>query len=266
MKIHPFIFNWKGQYEKTLLTELQLLEIFDNVTVINSYEDYKKDSWVNLDKDAYFAEQFVTACKMFDGDVMMHVQGDATYHDWKSVVDSARHYYAKYKYGIYAPNVNFTSYTSRIVDIDNKDLEEDINLRNVSTTDCTAWFISKDILKKFELNWEEYLKTKFGWGICSILGAYCKLEGKKIIRDYSYTVNHPQNTNYSKNDAGEAAKDFLNTLDQKIIDNIPPKWGKKNKPKATSSASCANSTPASPNNATLRSAPTLTSSLTPASS
>lgn len=75
MKIHPFIFNWKGQYQSTLKTELQLLEIFDNVTVINSYEDYKKDNWINLDKDAYFAEQFITACKAFDGDVMMACSG-----------------------------------------------------------------------------------------------------------------------------------------------------------------------------------------------
>ena len=150
MKIQPFIFNWKGQYEKTLKTESQLLEIFDNVTVINSYEDYKKDNWINLHKDAYFAEQFVAACKMFDGDVMMHVQGDATYHDWKSIVRSAKRYYFEYDYGIYAPNVDFTAYRSRAVDLGNRGLEKYINLKNVSSTDCTAWFINKDILKEFE--------------------------------------------------------------------------------------------------------------------
>jgi hypothetical protein len=231
MKIQPFIFNWKGQYEKTLKTESQLLEIFDNVTVINSYEDYKKDNWINLHKDAYFAEQFVAACKMFDGDVMMHVQGDATYHDWKSIIISAKRYYFEYDYGIYAPNVDFTSYNSRMVDLDNKGLEKYINLKNVSSTDCTAWFINKDILKEFEKNWEEYLKTKFGWGICSILGSYCKLKDKKIIRDYSYTIDHPNNTNYSMGNAGKMGKDFLKTLDKKIVDNIPSKWSKKNKPK-----------------------------------
>ena len=110
MVIHPFIFNWKNKFDNTCRIEEELLKIFDNVTVINSDEENKKDNWINLDDSCYYTAQFSNAINRFNGDLLFLIQGDSSYYDWNFIVNSAKKYYEKYKYGVYAPNVA-VSYT-----------------------------------------------------------------------------------------------------------------------------------------------------------
>jgi hypothetical protein len=219
MKIHPFIFNWKGQYEKTCQTEKQLLEIFDKVTVINSDEENKKDHWVNLDDDAFFTTQFCNAVNLFDGDLMFHIQGDVTYYNWKGIVDSAIKYYDKYKYGIYAPNVDYTMHYAGFVNINTTVFYNDTNLRMVTMTDCSCWFLDKEIIKKFKEKYIlNYAETKYGWGITACMSALSYISKKYVIRDYDYTVNHPKNTGYKQEDAYRESVNFHNSLDKEMLD------------------------------------------------
>ena len=216
MKIHPFIFNWKGQYEKTCQTEKQLLEIFDKVTVINSDEENKKDNWVNLDNDAYFTAQFCNAINLFEGDLMFHVQGDVTYYNWKGIIDSAIKYYEKYHYGIYAPNVDFTVLNAGNVNL-NEFFENDSNLNLVLMTDCSCWFLDKDIIKKFkEKCILSYAETKYGWGINACMSAISYIEKKYVIRDYNYTVNHPKHTGYDAKKAYDESMNFHHGLNENL--------------------------------------------------
>ena len=114
MKIQTFIFNWPGvkegrtHYELTCEKVEQLKRINKNPIVINSDDEHKEGSWHNIGDESYFTAQFLKALDLFDGDILFHIQADASYHNWLPIYESAVEYFERYKWGIYAPNVDFT--------------------------------------------------------------------------------------------------------------------------------------------------------------
>jgi hypothetical protein len=211
MNIHAFIFSWKDHYDRAVMLEKKLSKIVDKVTVINSDELNTPNHWINLTDDAYFAEQFLTACDHLDGDIMLHVQADVSYDDWKSVVNSACKYYNKYGFGIYSPNIDYTDITYS--DFDNLKLPEDANLKFVSNTDCSAWFIDRSVIDYFYKKFKNiYFKTKFGWGICYCLSAIAIQLHMPVFRDYAFILQHPKSRNYSSEKAEKGKLDFYKNI------------------------------------------------------
>ena len=96
MKILTFIFNWRGQYEKTIEKIDQLREIGVEPIVINSDDDFRARDWHNIGEDSYFTAQFMKALEIFkkeNGDVLFHIQGDASYDNWKQLyADAEKHF------------------------------------------------------------------------------------------------------------------------------------------------------------------------------
>jgi GR25 family glycosyltransferase involved in LPS biosynthesis len=217
-QIDAFIFNWRGQLQKTLKTESELCRIFNKVTVINSDDNNKFDDWVNIGEDAYFSAQFLKALDLFDGDIFFHVQGDVTYDNWPSIIESAKLYYKKYNYGIYAPNVDYTSWSSNRVDISTIPKCNDKKLKLVTMTDCSCWFINKKIIDEYKLKYSlSFKKNKYGFGADLVNCAISIKNNMPVIRDYNYTVNHPKNTNYSSEDAVTMLEEYLKSIkDEKI--------------------------------------------------
>jgi GR25 family glycosyltransferase involved in LPS biosynthesis len=217
-QIHAFIFNWRGQLEKTLKTETQLKKILQKVTVINSDDDNKFDHWVNIGESSYFSAQFLKALELFNEDIFFHVQGDVTYDDWSSIIDDSKIYYKKYNYGIYAPNVDYTSWSSNRVDISTIPKCNDKKLKLVTMTDCSCWFINKKIIDEYKLKYSlSFKKNKYGFGADLVNCAISIKNNMPVIRDYNYTVNHPKNTNYSSEDAVTMLEEYLKSIkDEKI--------------------------------------------------
>jgi len=201
LKVKPFIFNWKNQYNKAKEKELILSSLGYSVCVINSDETVEENSWINLGEEAYFNKQFLSALDMFiesDEDILFHIQADASYNNWDKLIKDALTYYEKYFWGIYAPNIDYTWYTSDKTDINILSLPNEKFLKVVASPDCTCWFIHRDILTKFlELN-INMSKYKFGWGWDIILPAVSYMMNKPVLRDYAHTIDHPQGTNYNK--------------------------------------------------------------------
>jgi len=219
MKIQPFIFNWKGQFEKTCSIESSLLKLFDKVIVINSDDHNTKEGWINLGNDAYFSDQFRKALELFDGDILMHVQGDVEYDDWKKLVEDARTYFDYYDAGIYAPNIDYTWYSSEKSDIDSLESHHS-NIKMVACTDETVWFIKKEILQEIYDRKVDFSNNKMGWGWDLVLSAICFLEGIPVIRDYNHTIDHPQGTAYNKEIAAEEMQNLWQTLDDDLKEVI----------------------------------------------
>jgi hypothetical protein len=203
LNIQPFIFNWRNQYDKTKKIESSLLKIFDRVDVINSDDLHNEPHWTNIGEQAYFAEQFLTAVNMFDGDIFFHIQGDIEFDRWEELVDAAQKYYEKYQWGIYAPNVDYTWYSSQNADIQTIRFTEDTNLRAVSNPDCTIWFIHRDIINTLKQNPFDLSFMKYGWGLDLILCGNSYLQKRLVMRDYEFTVDHPPGTGYMQNEAFE---------------------------------------------------------------
>lgn len=197
MNIQPFIFNWKGKHSNTCYIEEEISKNLVPVTVINSEEKYSNPNWVNLGDSAFFAKQFLTALDLFDGDIFFHIQGDASYSNWRQLIEDAQKYFTQLNYGIYAPNINHTWYDSNIADINLLPLE-DKNLKMVSCTDCTVWFIHKDIIDLYKKSKIDFTKYKIGWGIDLVFCALSHLNHRKVIRDYSHEIKHPKGTGYDE--------------------------------------------------------------------
>lgn len=215
MNIQPFIFNWKGQYKKTIEKEQSLQKIFDKVTVINSDDTNEEERWVNIGDDCYYTDQFMKALELFDGDVLFHIQGDASYDKLDELVSDAKKYFEEYEWGIYAPNVDYTWYTSENTDIDSLQSNHD-NIKMVADTDCTCWFIHKDVINDFLDRKIDMTDQKMGWGIDLCLSAISFLLGRPVIRDYNHTIDHPPGTNYNKGQASDEMLVLWNRLSNDI--------------------------------------------------
>lgn len=215
MNIQPFIFNWKGQYQKTLDKEQSLQKIFDKVTVINSDDTNEEEKWINIGDDCFYTDQFMKALELFDGDVLFHIQGDASYDKLEELVSDAKKYFEEYEWGIYAPNVDYTWYTSENTDIQSLQSNHE-NIKMVADTDCTCWFIHKDIINEFKSRNIDMSDQKMGWGIDLCLSAISFILGRPVIRDYNHTIDHPPGTNYNKEKASDEMVILWNRLDGDI--------------------------------------------------
>lgn len=216
-KIKCFIFSWKGQYENALNLEKQLSPLVD-VEVINSDDDNKPEHWVNIGDQCYFSEQFRVALSLFDSenyDFFFHVQADASYDDWSSILDSAKYSYEKYNWGVFAPNVDDTYYVSSRTDV--FPIEEPY--RVVANTDNTCWFVHKDMIKAINSNLDLMEDNELGWGWDLLICAFAHINKRYVIRDYSRTVKHPYSSGYKKDQAEQEMIDMFNKTngDLKIV-------------------------------------------------
>lgn len=211
MKIQTFIFNWRNQYEKTKEKLKQLNEIGVTPIVINSDDEHRDEGWINIGEESYFTDQFITALKNFDADVLFHIQGDASYDNWKQLYEDAEKYFHETNWGIYAPNVDYTWYDASRTDVPNLDMEID-NLKLVADTDCTCWFIHKDIINEYYRRELDFSPYKMGWCWDIIFPAMSYIMKRPVLRDYSHTIDHPEGTNYNKEQAEKEMADMYHSL------------------------------------------------------
>ena len=153
MKILTVIFNWRGQFLNTVKKQNQLTAIGVTPVVINSDDEHRIDAphWHNIGEDSYFNAQFLKALEVFessDCDVLFHIQADASYDNWKQLYEDAEKYFEITDWGVYAPNVDYTWYDSIRSDVTTLEFPID-KLKIVANTDCTCWFIHKDIIDEY---------------------------------------------------------------------------------------------------------------------
>jgi hypothetical protein len=118
-------------------------------------------------------------------------------------------------WGIYAPNVDYTWYDSSRTDITSLYFPIE-GLKIVANTDCTCWFIHRDILKLYKernLNLEQY---KMGWSWDIILPSLCFINQRPVIRDYNHTIQHPLGTGYDTNQAEKEMQQLYDTLPEDL--------------------------------------------------
>lgn len=217
MRIKTFIFNWRGQYEKTQEKISQLKEIGITPVVINSDDEHREIDWVNIGEESYFTDQFISALSNFskDYDVLFHIQGDASYDNWEKLYADAEKYFQETNWGIYAPNVDYTWYDSSRTDVENLDIGIE-NLKCVATTDCTCWFIHKDVIQEYYRRELDFGPYKMGWCWDIVFPAMAYIMKRPVLRDYSHTIQHPPGTNYNKTQAEQEMQHMYNNLPEDL--------------------------------------------------
>lgn len=217
MKIQTFIFNWRNQYEKTKEKIKQLNDIGVTPIIINSDDEHRDEGWINIGEESYFTDQFIAALKNFDtdADILFHIQGDASYNNWKQLYEDAEKYFLETNWGIYAPNVDYTWYDSSRTDVPNLDMEID-NLKLVADTDCTCWFIHKDIINEYYTRKLDFSPYKMGWCWDIVFPAMSYIMKRPVLRDYSHTIDHPEGTNYNKEQAEKEMAEMFKNLPEDL--------------------------------------------------
>jgi len=217
VKIQTFIFNWRNQYEKTKQKIEQLKSIGVTPLVINSDDEHREEGWVNIGEESYFTDQFIAALKNFDkdSDVLFHIQGDASYDNWEQLYADAEKYFYETNWGIYAPNVDYTWYDSERTDVNNLDFGIQ-NLKFVANTDCTCWFIHRDIIQEYYKRGLDFSPYKMGWCWDIVFPAMAYLMRRPVLRDYYHTIQHPPGTNYNKEQAEKEMAAMYNGLPEDI--------------------------------------------------
>lgn len=226
VKIQAFIFNWKARTENTLKIEKTLNEsgLFDKVVVINSDPEIKKAHWFNIGDYSNYINQYIIAMNLFDGDIFFQVMADSFFNNWINLTESAIEDYKKYNWGIYAPFIEGTWYNSENSDINSIIFENDKNLKMISCPDAITLFVHKDIMEKMKLNPFDFSFCTNGWGIDILMCANSFLLKRPVIRNYDYTVVHPQGvTSYSQETAINEFSRLINSCSnetQELIYNI----------------------------------------------
>lgn len=216
MKIQTFIFNWRNQYAKTKEKITQLTKIGIDPIIINSDDQFKEFGWHNIGEESYFTAQYLKAMELFDGDVLFHIQADASYYDWESIYKAAEYCFEKYKCGIYAPNVDYTFYDSSRADLPMFKFGDNKHLKMVSNPDCTCWFVHKDIINQAKEKNINFAPFQMGWSFDIVFTGLSFMNKRPVIRDYQFTVQHPEGTNYNKTQAETEMYEFYQTLPKDV--------------------------------------------------
>ena len=209
MKIQAFVFNWVGHEAKRRALERALGQLCES-RVINSDSTVESghSTWHHIGDSAYFTEQWNKALELFDGDILFHIQADASYPDFAEMFERCRFAVARHNCGVYAPNVDYTNwkYNRRKL----RRLDDD--LLEVPQTDCTCWAITREVLDR--LPSVDPRVCKFGWGIDFLAITTARALNKRVARDYRFHVAHPRSTGY---DTAEAGRQLL-----PVIQSLPP--------------------------------------------
>lgn len=203
-KIITFIFTWDGQYENAKKLENELRK-YSDVFVINSDTENQEKKWINIPANSYFSKQMLTALNAFRGDIFAHIQADCKYDNWKEVYKQANLMLSNTEAGIYAPNIDYTSYKPEIVDI--RAYKEQI--KYVATTDESAWFIHKEIIDKCKEYRYLFEGNEFGYGWDLIMAGLSWINKKPVLRDYAHTIIHPKGKGYNEDTAKKQMQETI---------------------------------------------------------
>jgi hypothetical protein len=212
MIIHCIIFCWPGQEQNATNIAQNLVGQVERLTIINASESSLPPQSlceiIKVDTTYFYGMKFYSALKIFDGDIFLQIQADAASNDWSELVKRCRHVFLSEDLGIWAPDVNYSYWETKLVQLADTGSNE---LKEVTQTDCIVWAMSCNVvdrMRKFD-----YQQNNLGWGIDWAAIAYCYANKLRVIRDTAIHIQHPQGTGYKQDEAAIQMKAFLNQLD-----------------------------------------------------
>jgi hypothetical protein len=200
--IYIYIFSWKHVTANARELYTQITPHFPQTYFINCDEhtlitDIPADRLIQRDDSYYYGGQFQTAIQhMPRGKILGCVVGDVDPRaDWAQIARNAVDAFNTEKAGVYAPNVDYTSWTGR-----GPVINSEKQLYSVVNTDCTCWFLHSTLINT--LNCFNYYKLcNMGWGIDHIFCEEAVRNKLHIIRDYRLLVRQPKGTAYDEQKA-----------------------------------------------------------------
>jgi len=195
--IHVYIFSWKKVTANATALYKAVAPVFPHTTFINCDENVTMPadiSTIQRDDSFYYGKQFETAIHHAPADAYVAcIVGDVNpIADWPLIATNTIAALTTDRFGILAPNVDYTWHTARagITPIMK-------NIFTVPNTDCTCWFLHPKVLHKLRQLPIGSL-CNLGWGIDKIAITESFKQRLLVARDYDTLVHQPKGTAYDQ--------------------------------------------------------------------
>jgi hypothetical protein len=210
--IHAVIFCWPRKVQDALRICESAAQRADKVTVIDASTEpveYQGNwDWIKIDPACYFGHKFAHALRVFQGDVLLQIQADASHTDWGAVVELCRLRFAEISsLGIWSPEIDFTTWPTSRVKLYDTDSRQ---LLGVVQTDCIVWAMRKEVVEY--LRHFDYTANNLGWGIDWAAIGHCYANKAFVLRDSATNIVHPEGTGYNQTEAVQQMAGFLRQL------------------------------------------------------
>lgn len=210
--LHAFVLCWPGKEPGAHQIAHAIAPHVDDLTVL-----YKNDTgrteqgagqWKKIPSDWFYGRQFKETLDLNRGDIMLHIQADAGFHDWPSIIRKCRDSFKRFpNVGVWAPNVYHTIWTPAITAICPLPGHD---ILAVTMTDGIVWALSSPVINRMKML--DYGMNNFGWGVSEAACAFAFTNNMLVLMDVSVKVDHPEGSGYCKAGALEGAKTFLRQL------------------------------------------------------
>jgi GR25 family glycosyltransferase involved in LPS biosynthesis len=213
MNSQVFIVSWDAVQTNVENIESQL----PDCTVLNSGGFVDRSGWVNIG-DVRFYNQFHEAIKRFDlcHPYMLFILGDARFYNWQYFKERCDFVFCNINVGAYAPHYDNSPWGIHQTKLEHLDV--DGNLLISSQTDGIVIALHRDVVIDL-LRFFDYLQEiglvphmRGGWGLDYVWSVLSMQQRKLIIRDQILTMNHPQGSSYSHDDAGSDMHKLLDAF------------------------------------------------------
>lgn len=217
LKVHAIIFCWPGKKANALHIAKGLVGHADRVTVIDAcgideqpaVPPSKAFEWRHVPSSWYYGAKFTLALEVFEGDVMLQIQADATSDDWPGIAAACRKAFdSDLPIGVWAADVAFTYFPTADVTLYR---DPATGYCVVSQTDCIVWALAGAVVERMRKL--TFAQNPLGWGADT--AALCLTYGCRqiAVRDCSVRVQHPRGRGYDTSAAEKQLKAFLDQLD-----------------------------------------------------
>jgi hypothetical protein len=210
-QIHAFIFCWPGQVENARRIRDAVAAHVDRLAVIDASGEKAPDTdaaWLCVDPLYFYGHQFREALSLFEGDVLLQIQADASSDDWPLLVETCRtRFRALPRLGVWGPEIDHTFWATeqvKLYDVAGGDVV------GVAQTDCIVWALHEQVVSF--LKTLDFDDNNYGWGVDWAAIGYALNVHRRVLRDCRVAVRHPKGSGYAHASARIGMKKFLARL------------------------------------------------------
>jgi len=213
MKIHCVIISWEGYFEKASKIAEDVYLHVDTLSVIfsnkNNINEKGHGNWIQVPNEFFYGKKFSVALNLIKVDeILLLIQADAICHNWKKIILQCSDTIKSNSFiGVWAPQVNVTSWTRKRVRIET---DTSANCDFVTQTDGIVFAYSAPILRR--LKELDYSQNNLGWGIDWIAICFSYCNNLLVLRDNNVFIKHIANTGYSTEDAASQMNAFFKQM------------------------------------------------------
>ena len=212
-KISAYVISWDGMHERSYDIARKIHSQVDELFVIYSNKTGKIErgfgEWVRVDDSYFFGLKFKKCLDIHNEEnQFLLIHADADCDNWTSLIHRGVSLdIISNRIGLWGPEIYDTSWVTDEVQILT---DSNGKISFVAQTDGIVLLFHPDVVRR--LSNLDYSNNHFGWGIDWVAICFSYVNNYLIIRDLSVSVTHEKGSGYSRDDAMDQMKKFINQM------------------------------------------------------